>query len=160
MNQRFGEQKELWRIVNTNDIVPRVPPSHLLDIFRRYITKADFLNYFKIGDEIRLYLNSSEPKGIILREKMNLERKIEQDLKYSDLKNKLEEDNKLTVSSNVKNLYDSYDSKGRLDRIYNYENLIPSLIRNHMPHRYFMAMERLKSENIVPMYGFLETSMI
>src|SRR4051794_30899891 len=154
MNNQFREEKNLWRIINTDDIVPRVPPSHLLSNIYPYVTKNDPFNYFKIGDEIHFYLNSNEPKGITLREKTKLDGEIDKELDYNILKKILEED-KRGGTHHARELYNSYDSKGRIDKLYNKEFRIPSYIRNHMPHRYFIAMERLRSEKIVPMVGFL-----
>jgi len=131
-----------------------VPPQHLFDKLRRYITKEDILNYFKIGYGIHFYLNNKEPEGIILRNKMKFDRKIDEKLKYDDLKRKLDEDWRRSHVKTHDDWHNDYGSSKK-DSIYSYEFLIPSYLRNHMPHRYFIAMEHLKSEKVVPMVGCL-----
>ncbi|EXX66684.1 hypothetical protein RirG_121450 [Rhizophagus irregularis DAOM 197198w] len=183
----YKENKTLWRIANTNDIVAKMPPQHLYSTIRRYITKEDILNYYSIGYKVQLFLDKEKPpKGIVLREKYKeknkddeeeendklgsieklLRKKLNDDRKDSEnseitfdnilnfilgelpgkLPGKLLKQNKHNIES-----YHDYDKNHSsedytLDKIKNIEPYIPSLIHNHFPHRYFMAMERLRSD--------------
>ncbi|CAG8813214.1 838_t:CDS:2, partial [Racocetra persica] len=65
LNQRFEEIRTLWRIVNANDIVPKMPPRYAFNIFSQYVTKSDFRNYFHIGHEIKLFPDGKRPQGIV-----------------------------------------------------------------------------------------------
>ncbi len=171
LNRRFDENRTLWRIVNTNDIVTKMPPQHLFNKLRQYITKNDILNYFSIGHEIHLFLNNKKPEGIILREKDKIikdkiiNRKIDEKLTWDVLKKKLEEDDKddeddgyilkmlrnfLNFGKNPIPSYDHYDNYRLKESIYPFEFLMPDFLHNHLSHRYFMAMERLRSEKFVP----------
>ena len=171
LNQSFDEYRTLWRIVNTNDIVTKMPPQHLFNKLRQYITKNDILNYFSIGYEIHLFLNNKKPEGIILREKDKIiNKKIDEKLTLKDLGKKLEQDNEdneddrsilkmlrnfLNFGKNPIPSYDNYDTHRSKDNIYSFEFLMPDCFRNHLPHRYFMAIERLRSEKVVPVVGCL-----
>jgi hypothetical protein len=171
LNQRFNENRTLWRIVNTNDIVTKMPPQHLFNKLRQYITKNDILNYFSIGYEIHLFLNNKKPEGIILRERDKIiDRKFDEKLTWDVLKKKLEQDNEddkddgsilqmlrkfLNLGKNPIPSYDHYDNYRSKDSIYQFEFLMPDCFRNHLSYRYFMAMERLRSEKVVPVVGYL-----
>ncbi|CAB4474453.1 alpha/beta-hydrolase [Rhizophagus irregularis] len=171
-HKNFEENKTLWRIVNTNDIVTKMPPQHLYGVLRRYITKDDILNYYSIGYKVHLFLDNNKPKGIVFREKNNddddevddnlgsmedlLRKKLIDDRKdYEDseitLNNVL---NVILGKHNIESYNDYYENHSSedctMDKI---ESFIPGYFHNHYPHRYFMAMERLRSDKFELVVG-------
>jgi hypothetical protein len=163
-NKAFEENRMLWRIVNTNDIVTKMPPQHLYRLLRRYITKDDILNYYGIGYKINFFLNNNKPKGVILREKNKDVEEKGDNLKSMEnlLRKKLDDDKKDYEESKItlNNILNIILGRHSIDSYYNYDNnhspddvrmdkietYMPGFIHNHFPHRYFMVMERLRSD--------------
>lgn len=163
-NKNSEENKMLWRIINTNDIVTKMPPQHLYGLLRRYITKDDVLNYYGIGYKVHLFLNKNKPKGVVLHEKDKdeetgdnlgsmedlLRKKLIADRKdYKDSEFALDNIlNSILGKHNIES-YNEYDKNHSLDdcTMDKSEYFIPGYLHNHFPHRYFMAMERLRSDN-------------
>ncbi|GBC30850.2 alpha/beta hydrolase protein [Rhizophagus irregularis DAOM 181602=DAOM 197198] len=129
-HKNFEENKTLWRIVNTNDIVTKMPPQHLYGVLRRYITKDDILNYYSIGYKVHLFLDNNKPKGIVFREKNN-----DDDDEVDDNLGSMED---LLRQKLIDDRKDYEDSEITLNNVL---NVILGYFHNHYPHRYFMAME-------------------
>ncbi|RIA88403.1 Alpha/Beta hydrolase protein [Glomus cerebriforme] len=139
-NRSIEEYKTLWRIVCDNDIVPRVPPGHHHPKLRRYTQKIHIMNYFHVGDEVRFYQDGSRPSSM---------RDIFSDNKEYLL---LEDDLEWDEWKSLFGFYDPFDHKkhqkklpfdpkydGKLIPI---ESFLLSPIRNHMSHRYLVALEK------------------
>ncbi|GES74656.1 alpha/beta hydrolase protein [Rhizophagus clarus] len=130
-NKNFKENRMLWRIVNTNDIVTKMPPQHLYGVVLRK----------KNDDEEEKDDNLGSMEDM-LSKKLIDDRKDYEDSRFT-LNNIL---NSILGKHNIASYYD-YDINHSpneliMDKI---ETFIPGIIHNHFPHRYFMAMERLRS---------------
>ncbi|RIA94560.1 Alpha/Beta hydrolase protein [Glomus cerebriforme] len=140
-NQSNEEYKTLWRIVNDSDIVPRVPPGHHHPNLRKYTQKIHIMNYFHVGDEVRFYQDGSRPSS--MRDIFDDNKELmffKHDVEWND------------EWKSLFGLYDPFDRKkgqqkikfdpkydGKLIPI---EKFLIPLIRNHMSHRYLVALEK------------------
>ncbi|CAG8479041.1 5590_t:CDS:10 [Acaulospora colombiana] len=125
LNISFCENRTLWRVIDDNDIVPTLPPMPSDPRIRQYLEKNDVFNYFHIGDAVKFYQYDRKPES------------------HRDIFGKIKDVSQ--INRNIRSLVPR-KSGGKND--YNVkmfgplESLLPSPIRNHMPHRYFSAMER------------------
>nr|CAG8538077.1 15673_t:CDS:2 [Entrophospora candida] len=136
--------KNLWRIVNDNDIIPRLPP-HNLALFRPYADNIYTTNYVHIGDEIIFYQDGiREPKS---HSKICGETYHEQFIRgdfdnnggilFNDrFFNKFNNHHRRKMESSMHNRkLDGY-LYGRI------EHLAPNFARNHIDYRYFVVLEK------------------
>ncbi|RHZ83102.1 hypothetical protein Glove_99g384 [Diversispora epigaea] len=62
LNLELNEHRTLWRIIDDNDIVARLPPRHLFRRSRQYVTKEDVMNYYTIGNEMQFFQDGRKPE--------------------------------------------------------------------------------------------------
>jgi hypothetical protein len=139
-NRSIEEYKTLWRIVCDSDIVPRVPIGHNNPKLRRYTKKIHIMNYFHVGEEIRFYQDGTKPSSM-------------RDI-FSDNKELIFLEHGLDWNEwrSLFGFYDPFDHKkhhikSSYDLKYDsglipIERLLLPLIRNHMTHRYLVALEK------------------
>jgi len=139
-NLSVEEYKTIWRIVNDDDIVPRLPPGHHHPKLRQYTNKILIMDYFHVGDEVRFYQDGSQPssmRNIFTPDKELIF--IDRGFDWNDWRSLFGfydpfdyNKSKKKVSFNAK--YDTI--------VYPYEKSLASPFRNHLSHRYFAVLEK------------------
>ncbi|CAG8438446.1 10624_t:CDS:2 [Acaulospora colombiana] len=154
LNIRFSDNRTLWRVINEYDIAPNLPPMLSCPRIRQYLEKNDVFNYFHIGDAVKFYQHDRKPESHRdIFGKIKDVSQINRNVTWSNLSNVLQQ--RRARDSRPRSRYSIYEfvrslvpcnSGGKND--YNaamfgpFESLLSGFIRNHMPHRYFSAMER------------------
>ncbi|CAG8796436.1 18965_t:CDS:2, partial [Racocetra persica] len=141
-SSRYNESDTtLWRIICEQDIAPHLPPNNgAFRALRQYLTTNDILNYFHVGDTVKFFHRNKKPKADQIIFNPSIESANNQMLTWNDWKLMFNED-ALTANQLVKNNSSIYDQA-----LLPYENLlrlpILNMLRSHIPHRYFAAMEK------------------
>ncbi|CAG8660687.1 14918_t:CDS:2 [Dentiscutata erythropus] len=144
MNQQINYNKNFWRIVNDNDIVPRYPLGFHVPNLGHFLSKINLLNYINVGDEVRFYQDGSKPSS-----ERNLYGPdmdylfIEQGLGLVDLGAffGLSDQFDATPSgwNSFKNIFSlNFKVNSNVDYI------TPGFIRNHFSYRYFESIEKAR----------------
>ncbi|CAG8457353.1 103_t:CDS:2 [Cetraspora pellucida] len=142
-SSRYNESNStLWRIVCEQDIAPHLPPNNnAMRALRQYLATNDIMNYFHVGDTVKFFHRKVKPEAdqIIFDPPVD-STDTNQELTWNEWKLMFNEDT-LNTNQPVKNISSIYDQT-----LLPYENLlrlpILSMLRNHIPHRYFAAMEK------------------
>ncbi|CAI2170758.1 6777_t:CDS:2 [Funneliformis geosporum] len=133
-NEPFETSTTLWRVIAGSDIVPHVAPAKNNPKIQRYLTNVEAINYVHIGEEITFNFDGSKPtstrpilgtKDYFIFDKMT----TWNDMKFA-----------FKGSHNIKQPVKVNENKA----LYPFENLYPLPIRNHLPHRYFIALEKAR----------------
>ncbi|CAG8526039.1 16390_t:CDS:2 [Acaulospora colombiana] len=62
-NQPKNTNKNLWRVIDDNDLVPRAFLGFHVASLGHYLSKYDLFNYVGIGDDVRFYQDGSKPSS-------------------------------------------------------------------------------------------------
>ncbi|CAG8804722.1 20782_t:CDS:2 [Cetraspora pellucida] len=142
-SSRYNESNStLWRIVCEQDIAPHLPPhNNAMRALRQYLATNDIMNYFHVGDTVKFFHRKAKPRADqIIFDPPDDSIDTNQELTWNEWKLMFNEDT-LNTNQPVKNNSSIYDQA-----LLPYENLlrlpILSMLRNHIPHRYFAAMEK------------------
>ncbi|CAG8480704.1 14842_t:CDS:2 [Acaulospora morrowiae] len=153
LNERIYETRTLWRVIDDNDIVPTLPWRHPYPGIRQYLKKNDVLNYFHIGDSVKFFQYDRKPesKRDILgnvKDVSSIRKKISwKDLKHRQHRLRLR--SCMPRSSKLREYVGFWIPRGGKNdyniKMYGpLESLLPNFFRNHIPYRYFSAMERAR----------------
>ncbi len=138
-NKPFEHKQTLWRVVAGNDIVPHIVIGHHNTKLSRYITSIDALNYVHVGEEITFNLDGSLPSStrpiFDNEDYLVINETIWEDLKRT-LREKSGRTNRIKTKEPVK--VDSDKTFYPLEKFY------PKPFRNHLTHRYFIALEKAR----------------
>ncbi|CAG8508796.1 44649_t:CDS:2 [Gigaspora margarita] len=144
MNNEINVNKNFWRIVNDNDIVPRYPFGFHVPNLGHFLSKINLFNYINVGDEVRFYQDGSKPSS---------ERHLYgSDINYLFIKQELN----LVDLGTFFGFYDQFDSStngwNSIKNIFtvnykvnsNIDYVTPGFIRNHYSYRYFECLEKAR----------------
>ncbi|CAG8510910.1 1022_t:CDS:2 [Acaulospora morrowiae] len=143
-NQPKNATKNLWRIINDSDVVPRLAPGFHSSTLSHYLTKIDLFNFIGIGDEVKFFQDGGEPTSkrnlyipkpetlIFPNQNFNFPRMI------SFLG--LTETNDRTFLENFKNFFKFRKDEGILP----VDRFIPLPFLNHFTYRHFVVMEKAR----------------
>ncbi|CAG8496685.1 26410_t:CDS:2 [Dentiscutata erythropus] len=138
-----GSNTTLWRIISELDIAPHLPPNNgHFRFLRQYLTENDILNYFHVGDTVKFYHRNKKPScDPSIFNPSAKSRKIDQVLTWNDWKTMFNDEQQSLTNQPVNNNSPIYNQT-----VLPYEGILKlpvlTMLRNHIPHRYFAAMEK------------------
>jgi len=130
-NKTFEPKQTLWRVIAGNDIVPHIVIGHHNPKLSRYITSIEALNYVHVGEEIKFNFDGSLPSST---------RPIFKDENYFFIDETLEKFDRTNQINQKKEPVKVNSDK----TFYPLEKFYPSPFRNHLTHRYFIALEKAR----------------
>ncbi|CAG8616323.1 13615_t:CDS:2, partial [Ambispora gerdemannii] len=163
-NTPFDRQNTLWRIIDDTDIITKLPPGFDDLTFRRFINKLSVLNYAHVGEGIRFFQDGRPPVSTCnlfenSRTAVFVQRKPEGYLsKLFRLNRTNHADDDATREyhrrrrANGEKWYskkDVFSQKPKYEHeigspLIWIENILPTFFSNHLPIRYFEAMQRAR----------------
>ncbi|KAG9288953.1 hypothetical protein G9A89_019575 [Geosiphon pyriformis] len=164
-NDPFDRPNMLWRVINDTDIITKLPPGYEDPSIRRFINKMNLLNYAHVGEGMRFFRDGRKPVSTWdsfdnAIEPVVVQRKRRNYSLYSMFGwNSLDSEGKVadseTESKFCRNGKPWFSRKDVFRTEPNYkhpvgspliwiERVLPTFFRNHLPIRYFEAMQRAR----------------
>jgi hypothetical protein len=149
-NSPYDRQSTLWRIIDDVDIITKLPPGWADPSVRRVIDKSSILNYAHVGEGIRFYQDGRRPactrnlfssgKEPIIIERSNDSWNFFGWTK-SIVRGEKKDDDDGISSHSSKEVFKEYKHKEG-SPLAIVEKLLPTFFKNHLPARYFAAMQK------------------
>ncbi|CAG8748270.1 3561_t:CDS:2 [Cetraspora pellucida] len=144
MNKEINLNKNFWRIVNDNDIVPRFPFGFHTPNLGHFLSKINLFNYINIGDEVRFYQDSSKPSSERHLYGPDIDYLfIKQGLGLVDWQSFFGVSDQFDGSTNGWNsIKNPFVVNYKVTSTFDY--ITPGFIRNHFSVRYFECLEKAR----------------
>ncbi|CAG8438417.1 1589_t:CDS:2 [Diversispora eburnea] len=150
-NSPFNQQSILWRVIDDTDIITRMHGFEDSSI-RRVINKRSLLNFVHVGEGIRFFQDGKRPesskkifssgKEPVIIERFDIEEGEEEKILNKEIEMMRSVASKIDHAKNIF-LDKPFEHMEGSPLIY-IEKLLPVFFRNHLPARYFEAMQKAR----------------
>ncbi|KAG9297069.1 hypothetical protein G9A89_004935 [Geosiphon pyriformis] len=164
-NDPFDRPNTLWRVINDTDIITKLPPGYEDPGIRRLVNKMNLLNYAHVGEGVRFFQNGRKPVSTcdsfdtavepVIVERKRSDYSLASIFGWNTLKGEEVDTENETGIKFMKNgkLWSSRKDVFRTKPLHEHparspliwmERILPSFFQNHLPIRYFEAMQRAR----------------
>ncbi|CAG8627276.1 10767_t:CDS:2 [Paraglomus brasilianum] len=165
----YDRHNTLWRIIDDIDIITKLPPGFNNPYISQHISKNNILNYAHVGEGIRFFQDGRLPQAtrnvftsgneaVIVEKAKSNGFALKGLFTFNSLWNGIKEplngisgddaDDDDHVKRRLRNLRDIADGKPFVHKpespLCLVEKVLPTFFRNHLPARYFQAMQRAR----------------